>query len=182
MAQETKAVQLEPDKLAQIRDTHLRLSLALQREFGLRREECMKFNPSYADQGSSIRLKASWTKGGRAREVPVRTDAQREVLNQAHKLAGKGSLIPPDRQYVQQLRLYEKHTAAAGMSKLHGLRHEYAQRRYRELTGWLAPVAGGPASRDLTPEQKATDQEVRLIISAELGHAREQITTVYLGR
>lgn len=182
VAQETKAVQLEPDKLALIRDEHLRLSLTLQREFGLRREECMKFMPSYADQGDQIRLKASWTKGGRPRVVPVRTSMQREVLNQAHKLAGKGSLIPADRKYVQQLRLYEKHTAAAGMSKLHGLRHEYAQRRYHELTGWLAPVAGGPASRDLTPEQKVLDRSVRLLISEELGHSREQITTVYLGR
>jgi hypothetical protein len=182
VAHETKAVQLEPDKLAQIQDAHLRMSLELQREFGLRREESMKFMPSYADQGDHICLKPSWTKGGRARVVPVRTESQRDVLNRAHQLAGKGSLIPADRKYVQQLRLYEKHTAAVGFSKLHGLRHEYAQRRYHELTGWLAPVAGGPISKQLTPEQKAQDKEIRLLISEELGHSREQITTVYLGR
>ena len=72
------------------------------------------------------------------------------------------------------LVLYEKSTADAGMSKLHGLRHEYAQRRYHELTGWLAPVAGGPAARDLTTEQKVLDRSVRLLISEELGHSREQ--------
>lgn len=182
VAKMSKACELAPDKLVQIKDPYLKVSLALQREFGLRREECMKFNPSYADQGTYIRLKPSWTKGGRAREIPVRTEAQRAILNQAHRLAGKGSMIPPDRLYIQQLRLYEKHTAAAGLSKLHGLRHEYAQRRYQEMTGWLAPVAGGPASRDLSGDQKEKDQVVRLLISEELGHSREQITAVYLGR
>ena len=34
----------------------------------------------------------------------------------------------------------------------------------------------------MTPEQRATDQAVRLAISAELGHGREEITVVYLGR
>ena len=42
------------------------MSLELQRAFGLRREEAMKFQPSYADQKDHITLKASWTKGGRA--------------------------------------------------------------------------------------------------------------------
>ncbi len=182
VAQESRAKQLEADQLRQISDPHLRMSLELQREFGLRREESMKFIPSYADKGDRLCLKASWTKGGRAREIPVRTPSQRDVLDRAHKIAGRGSLIPPDRKYVQQLRLYEKHTASAGLSKLHGLRHEYAQRRYLELTGWLSPVAGGPSAKELTPEQKSRDREVRLLISEELGHSREQISTVYLGR
>jgi hypothetical protein len=63
-----------------------------------------------------------------------------------------------------------------------GLRHAYAQQRYVELTGWKAPAAGGPLSKTLTPEQRDQDREVRLIISKELGHEREQITAVYLGR
>jgi hypothetical protein len=65
---------------------------------------------------------------------------------------------------------------------VHGLRHAYAQRRYEELTGWKSPAAGGPCSKQLRPEQKAVDREVRLIISRELGHEREQITAVYLSR
>jgi len=65
---------------------------------------------------------------------------------------------------------------------MHGLRHAYAQQRYRELTGWLAPAAGGPTVNALTPEQKAIDRQARLTISRELGHEREQITSVYLGR
>ncbi|MBF4370531.1 integrase, partial [Vibrio anguillarum] len=64
----------------------------------------------------------------------------------------------------------------------HGLRHEYAQARYLELTGWRSPKAGGLSSRELTPEQKAVDREARLTISKELGHEREAITVAYLGR
>jgi len=34
----------------------------------------------------------------------------------------------------------------------------------------------------MTKAQQQTDQSVRLTISQELGHVREQITAVYLGR
>ncbi|MEE4108774.1 MAG: integrase, partial [Halieaceae bacterium] len=87
-----------------------------------------------------------------------------------------------NRNYRQQLRIYERHTANAGLSKLHGLRHAYAQRRYRELTGMLSPAAGGPTARALTPQQRAADRAARLTISSELGHERGQVTAVYLSR
>ncbi|HEY9118668.1 MAG TPA: integrase, partial [Marinobacter sp.] len=82
----------------------------------------------------------------------------------------------------EQLRIYERHTANAGLSKMHGLRHAYAQQRYRELTGWPSPHAGGPTREQLTEAQRQVDQQARLIISEELGHRREQISAVYLGR
>jgi integrase len=53
------------------------MSLELQQAFGLRREEAMNFQPSFADRGDHIMLKASWTKGGKERIIPVRTEAQR---------------------------------------------------------------------------------------------------------
>jgi hypothetical protein len=65
---------------------------------------------------------------------------------------------------------------------MHGLRHAYAQQRYRELTGWPSPHAGGPDKKALTQAQQQSDQSARLTISKELGHVREQITAVYLGR
>ena len=85
-------------------------------------------------------------------------------------------------QYIQQLRTYERHTTQAGLSRLHGLRHAYAQQRYQVLTGWRSPAAGGPVSILLSPQQKQQDHRARLMISNELGHAREQISAVYLGR
>jgi len=179
---QTKARELPTDAVALVDDQHVRMSLRLQEAFGLRREESIKFSPTYADRGDHLHLKASWCKGGRVREVPIRTAEQRALLAQVHAFAGKGSLIPPERTYIQQRRVYERHAARAGLSKLHGLRHAYAQSRYRELTGFDAPAAGGPTSRQLTPEQQALDHQARQTISRELGHEREQITAVYLGR
>ncbi len=179
---DSEARQVDGPALERIKDDHVRLSLELQQTFGLRREEAIKFQPSYADQGDHLVLQDSWTKGGKAREIPVRTRAQRVVLDRVHRLAGHGSQIPATRKYRQQLRVHERHTADAGLSKLHGLRHPYAQGRYEELTGWKALVAGGPALRSLTREQRAVDREARLVISREIGHECEQITTVYLGR
>lgn len=49
-------------------------------------------------------------------------------------------------------------------------------------TGWACPACGGPSSKQLTLGQTAIDRKTRLQISHELGHGREQIATVYLGR
>jgi hypothetical protein len=182
VAEHSKAQALDAERLARVEDSHLRASLELQREFGLRREESMKLQPAWADRGDRLVLRPSWCKGGRGRELAIRTAAQRAALDHAHGLAGRGSLIPPQRTYVQQRRLYERSTARAGLSKLHGLRHAYAQRRFGELAGFPAPAAGGPSSRELTVEQRAAGAAARAQVSRELGHEREQITTVYLGR
>ena len=179
---ESKAKSVTREQLEKVRDEHVRMSLELQQAFGLRREEAMKFQPSFADQGDYIRLKASWTKGGRERIIPVRTEEQRDVLNRARRLAGLGSLIPSNRNYVHQLRVYEGNTLRAGLSRMHGLRHAYAQNRYEELTGWKCPAAGGPKSKALTPEQRELDRVARLTISRELGHEREAVTCAYLSR
>jgi len=178
----SKARELTGGDLSRITDPYTRMSLQLQAAFGLRRAESIKIQPAWADRGNRLALKDSWTKGGRAREIPIRNQEQRQVLDAAKKLAGRGSLIPAERNYVEQLRRFEFQCANAGIHRVHGFRHQYAQTRYRELTGWAAPAAGGPRSRDLTPGQKAVDREARLTISRELGHEREQITAVYLGR
>ena len=182
VAKESKALKLDEKKLSGISDPYANLSIRLQAAFGLRREESIKFNPSYAMQDDHLRLKSSWTKGGRARTVPIRNDEQRQLLEKVKALAKGGSLIPAKSNYVQQLHRYERQLRSVGMSKLHGLRHAYAQQRYLELTGWKAPVAGGPASDSLTTDQRALDSKARAMISCELGHAREAISAVYLGR
>lgn len=182
VAKKSKAKEITQEQLGKIKDEYVRMSLELQRAFGLRREEAMKFIPSYADQEDHIRLKGSWTKGGKPRKVPVRTEGQRKILDKASSLAGSGSLIPSHRSYVQHLRVYENSLLRAGLSKLHGLRHAYAQERYEDLTGWKCPAIGGSDRKSLSQDQRERDREARLIISKELGHEREQVTTVYLGR
>jgi len=101
VADENKARELG-NELDRIRDPYVRMSLALQEAFGLRREEAIKFQPGYADRSDCIVLKGSWTKGGRPRTVPITTPEQRVALNAAHRVAGSGSLIPAQKTYIQQ--------------------------------------------------------------------------------
>jgi len=164
---ESKAKELG-DGLDRITDPHQRMSLRLQAAFGLRREECIKFQPRYADRGDHIAIKGSWATGGRDRTVPITTSEQRTVLDEAHRLAGVGSLIPADKTYIQQRHVYDERCKAAGLSNMHGLRHGYGQARYLVLTGWKAPVAGGTSTQQLTPAQHTQDQVARQTISREL--------------
>ena len=182
VAKESKAQELDKKKLSEISDQYVCLSIRLQAAFGLRREESIKFSPGYAVQGDHIKLKSSWTKGGRARTVPITNEEQRLLLEEVKALARGGALIPPHLNYVKQLHRYEKQIRNAGLSHLHGLRHGYAQRRYLELTGWVCPVGGGLPSKEFNPAQRTLDHKARDTISSELGHAREAISAVYLGR
>ena len=177
-----KAQSLDKAKVAQINQAHIQASLVLQSAFGLRREEAIKFSPNIADKGDRIYLKGSWTKGGKPREIPIRNEQQRMALAQAKKAAGTGALIPRHLNFIQQLKCYENACSNVGLSKVHGLRHEYAQRRYFELTGMESPKAGGLTSKSLSPEEKEIDRDARMVISKELGHERESITVTYLGR
>ena len=178
----SKARELTEGDLSKMTDPYPRISLKLQAAFGFRLSESIKIQPKWADRGDKLVLKESWTKGGREREIPIRNDEQRQVLDEAKRFAGRGSLIPADKSYVQQRRHFEYQCRKAGIHHVHGHRHQYAQTRYRELTGWAAPAAGGPRSRELTPAQKEIDHEARRAISRELGHEREQILGHYLGR
>ena len=178
---ESKAVILKQEHLSNITDTYIQDSLKLQAVFGLRREESIKFMPQYADRGTHLELKGSWCKGNRVREIPINTLEQRNLIDELTMKYGSASLIPADRRYVDQLNIYKNAVPASGLGKGHGLRHHYAQIRYLELSGQACPAAGGQHQKDMTPEQREADRAVRLQISAELGHAREQITAVYLG-
>jgi hypothetical protein len=179
----SKAKDLDSDRLGRIPHPCICISLRLQAAFGLRREESIKIIPMWADRGDSLVLKDSWTKGGRPRAIPIRTEQQRQLLEEAKALAEGKSLVGSGyTTYRAYLRHFVYQCAKAGIHHLHGHRHGYAQARYQELTGWPCPARGGPRSRQFTPEKKALDREARLTISREMGHNREQITAVYLGR
>ena len=91
VSEQSKAKDLAKEQLALVKDEHVRMSLRLQQAFGLRREEALKIQPRWADRGDHLQLKASWTKGGRERTVPIRTSEQRALLEEAKQLAGLGS-------------------------------------------------------------------------------------------
>ncbi len=175
-----KSKTLDMDKHARIRSNLIKLSLRLQQEFGLRKEESMKFNLSYALLNDHIRIKGSWTKGGKYREIPITNNSQHKLLSDIAKVT-KGALIEPEKKYVDQMRLYDRETTRVGLSKNHGLRHHYARQRYLELTGWKCPADGGPHRKDLSASVHERDTLVRIQISKELGHERLKITYAYLG-
>lgn len=171
-------------------DPMICLSLEAQSLFGLRREESMKLVISDAWHVNNLKIKPSWSKGGIGRTLEITNQEQQQWLLKAIQQVPSGqSLIPKDRTYKQHLSRYQIQTKQMGISKCHGLRHAYAQRRYQELTrqfdphkrGWLCPIAGGLPSRGLNHYQKAIDHKVRQIISRELGHSRVNITRIYLG-
>lgn len=177
-----RAKDLDRGDLDRVTDAHILMSLRLQQAFGLRREESIKFQPAYADKSDHIVLKGSWRKGGRERTVPIIMPEQHAVLDQAHALAGSGSLIPAHRNYIEQRHVYDGQCKTAGLSNMHGLRHAYAQARYEALTGWRSPAAGGSSGRELTPDQRTVDTAARQQISRELGHGRIAIVATYIGR
>lgn len=172
---------MEPD-LSSITQPTMRISLELQRHFGLRREESLKIKPMMADHGDHLSLLGSWCKGNRPREIPIRTEQQRYWLEEAKRCAGRydQSLIPAEKSYIRHRYLYDKALQKLGI-RSHGLRHAYAQQRYQELTGWAAPIAGGPLTKMLDAEQRQQDIQARMILTEELGHSRIAITRNYCG-
>jgi hypothetical protein len=179
----SKARELTSGDLAKVTDPYSLLSLRFQAAFGLRREESIKIVPKWADRGDRLVLKDSWCKGGRQREIPIHTLEQRQILDQAKALANGKSLVAPGYPtYAEYLKHFRYECERVGIHGVHGHRHFYAQARYQELTGWACPARGGPTRRQLTPSQKQRDREIRELVSHELGHGREQITAVYLGR
>lgn len=167
-------------------DQHVAHSLRLQDAFGLRREESMKFQIEYALNGrdietaTEINIKGSWAKGGRDRVIPITNELQRDTLRAVARLAGRGSLIPANKSYKAHLATFEAQTHSQGIGRTHGLRHGYAQRRYKEIMGFTCPAVGG-GTRRLTDKERARDHYARLLISNELGHNRIEITSVYIG-
>lgn len=181
---QNKSVSLKDIDLSKV-DPFIAQSLRLQDCFGLRREESMKLQPDYSLDGQNIenakyiRLKSSWTKGGRARTIPIFSEKQRQELINTFALVRSGSLIPPHKTYKAHLTSFEAITHSLGIGRTHGLRHGYAQSRYFFLMNIPCPAVGG--HRELSAQEKEKDRIVRLQISEELGHSRINITSIYLG-
>ncbi len=177
-----RAQELNKEKLKKISCPYVSASLHLQAAFGLRREEAIKIIPAQALSDKYIILKASWTKGGKKRSVPITTKQQQMALFIASATAGKGGLIPSDLNYKQQLKVYERQTLEAGFRNTHGLRHQYAQDRFKVLTGFACPLVGGKCWQEMNEKERQLDRQARYVISHELGHHRLSISDTYLGR
>ena len=121
--------------------------------------------------------------GGRPRVVPLHSQEQRDALNylKTQVRTRNGSLADPSLTLKQAMTRYYVVMRAAGITRKglgitsHGLRKEFANKTYFELTGVKSPVQGGP------PIDRVVDREARLRLVEHLGHARESIGTAYLG-
>ena len=162
---------------------HIRYAVRLQEAFGLRKKEALRLNVADADKGGRLYVVAG-TKGGRPRWVPIRTPEQRQLLNEVkefQKRTPRGTLITGADQ-KGAFDHYKRGMGAAGFTKGHGLRHQYAQSRYRDLTGRPCEKAGGLPSFRLSVADKVEDERARELLARELGHGRIEVVAQYIGR
>lgn len=150
----------------------------LARELGLRSKEASLMDAQGAlkqarEKGAVSVLDG--TKGGRYRQVPITTDAQRAALERAATAQGTARAVMPAECTWKSWRGGELRQAREAMGGLHELRAAYACERYAALTGHRAPCAGGQIL------DKKADKEARKAISAELGHGRIEVVNAYVG-
>lgn len=178
-----KSISISEMDLLKITDENVKMSLILQREFGLRREESIKIKIHQAVAGDQLNLQSSWCKGGRARSIKIQYPEQWNAIAQVKTFLGESqrALIPDDKRYVDQETSYRNQTSRASIHHAHGLRHAYAQRRYQDLTGRHCSAKGGLLKKEMTQEQLIIDEAARQIISGELGHERLDVVAVYIG-
>ncbi|WP_181714876.1 MULTISPECIES: integrase domain-containing protein [Vibrio] len=169
--------------------------LELQRNFGLRFEESAKLDAARAlreaEKTGSVSIKDG-TKGGRARTVPITSDAQITALQRAAAIQDGRSMIPAEQNY-REFRQEAYREIGRHPVNFHGERHHYAQTRYRDLLGAECPVKAGikhgRAHHEYLAKElgvsvahaRMLDKEIRSEVARELGHGRIDVTNSYLG-
>lgn len=163
-------------------ERNLGYALMLQAHFALRAEESMKFKPHLADQGDVLFI-TKGTKGGRDRTIKITTPEQRELMDKLKDMIAKGSsLIPKERTYEQYRSRYYYVLQKCGISRKNGivghyLRHGALHKVYQDVTGHDLPINGS----DLRSTDKELDSLGRQAVSECAGHARESISSAYIG-
>ncbi|MYM92691.1 tyrosine-type recombinase/integrase [Duganella vulcania] len=152
--------------------------------FGLRRKEAVMMKPNRADRGDLLFV-TDGTKGGRDRVVPIDSDIKRRTLDIAKMLVGPALNAhlggPRNRTLQQALKRYDNvlYRCDVNHAKMkvsgHGLRHEYMNNRYEQITGELSPVRGGRRP------PRALEAFARAVVAEEGGHTRTTIGSSYYG-
>ena len=191
-----------------VRYEALRKSVELQRSLGLRARESFAIKADTIKDalrtGTLSLSKIDMTKSYRPRDIKIVSSQQKNLLQQTHafmKENGWHSLINPNQTLqshsgwaYRQVLSFQKTEKGAGYH-FHSERHAYAQSRYSSL--WEekagvrieAPVKASGNWQEyassktglLSQKIKEIDKEIRLVVSAELGHNRISITRAYLG-
>ncbi|MDN0082466.1 integrase domain-containing protein [Crenobacter sp. SG2305] len=167
-------------------DKRVGIQLKLIRAFGLRRKEAICFRPHFClePDGQHIQVYQG-TKGGRFRVIPISNEQQREVLAEAMAMCPRhiDHVGDPDNNLEQNIRRLQYVLERFGITRAklgvtaHGLRHEYANNRYRQLTGEESPLRGGDPRLFSLESTKLKRRQV----AEELGHSRISVTTAYYG-
>ncbi|MFZ6774420.1 integrase domain-containing protein [Undibacterium sp. SXout7W] len=184
-----KAAGIDVDqKIAQIasENKHIAIQLALQITFGLRTEESMLLRPFdvIMRRSDHVYLMISdGTKGGRPRRIDVINESDLDVIELAKQFINKKSktTIPAEFTFAEWKNKYYYLLKKHGFTKknlgvtAHGLRHQYMQNLYQQLTGCDSPVRGG--------EQPTSDilAQARQIITEHAGHSRASKANAYIG-
>lgn len=185
---DSKQVQSVADQIA-TEHPRTAATIQLERTLGLRAREAALIDSRAALKEAAKTGKVNiteGTKGGRGnnvdRYVPITKPEQWRALKDAAAVQGKSkNLIPAGKTWVQH---YNHNRYVLGrhqslIDKQHDLRAAYACQRYKELTGYEAPVCR--SAGESGPDKQA-DKNAREIISKELGHNRIDVTNSYLGR
>lgn len=162
---------------------HAATTAELARELGVRSKEAALLDASRALREAQVRGVVridDGTKGGRPRELQITHERQLEALTRAATLqASERALIPAGENWQSyregQLREGRELLKAHGIAGYHDLRSAYACDRYQVLTGQPAPVFGAPIA------DRALDKRVRMQLAHELGHARIDVISEYIG-
>lgn len=166
-------------------DSRVGIQLRACLVFGLRMKETLELKPHRVDKGDYM-VVSDGTKGGRARVVPINTKEKRDLLEQCKKLVGHAKnayLGDPEFTLTQNRRRFYYVLDKFGITvddlgvTAHGLRHEYVNGRYEQITGDKSPVEGGTISIE-NPE---LDLSARTEIAEEVGHTRPSIVSCYSG-
>jgi integrase len=174
-------------------DQRFELILRMQDAFGLRKKEAIMFRPYADDKGTHLELRHG-TKGGRRRDVPVETAAQRALLDRCKMvmLSNGDSLSGTARTLKQALNWYENLADRIGATgdgefqrTLHGLRHGYIhdalEKRGVPVGIKLTSDTERAAAIAKTPEERAARRAARLEVAEAVGHSRISITPAYAG-
>lgn len=165
-------------------DNWVGIQLEMCWAFGLRLTEALLIKPRASHVGDSLRVEEG-TKGGRTRIVPIETDRQRHLLERAKTMAdqsARGNLVPPRLTPAQARQRVYYICRRRGITKdlmgitPHGLRHQYANDRYEEVSGTPSAVRGSTEILDPCAEKDALHT-----VTNELGHARLGVAASYLG-
>ena len=149
------------------KDANVYVQLKIASIAGLRKEESVHAALALAKgykivKNGRLELKGSWCKNGRPREIKLSSEKIKELM-ELRKYAMNCN-YDTGRNLKQEMNHLGNSIKNAGFN-MHAVRHSVAQERYVEL------VSKGHS-----------EKYSKIAVSNELGHNRDYVTKVYLGR